>query len=625
MKITQLKIIKSNLFGESLEIDLSDKMTCIMGGRGTGKTTILTLIKWCLTDDTLFAKNELNLIKSNLGSGVVEVTVESESQKYIFLKSWGDEFIVKDAQNNIVSDISNIFSGKLIDYFSSGSIEQIGTDPSQRMKIIDGAVGSRIDEINRNLTVLRAEIEKNQSEIFYSREEYKGINQEISQLSNVEAQLKEAQENLAKSTANEKEKEEFDSGLTMQKVRHLEASDLKSLGMYISELISKTASFHAFLQQHSSSLKTLKQSQNPQIDQQIKLIEGLVKSVSSATEQITQEANSFKNGLQLITREFSDRHQVEDLHFAEVRKKLESNRELFQKVAALTEAMTKLTLLKVKLNELIERGKALVEKRREYLDKLQQMYLEKTRNRISLAESLNQKIGKDIKIAVMPMGDKTAFENFIREMVSLGKMKITNEHLIWELSSPKEFLVALGENKIAEFAKQLNLSTERIEAISKVISLHDKKFELESIVCDDLINFYLKIDSSDDQSSYKQTEYLSLGQRCTTVLPILFSIANIPLIIDQPEDNLDNRFVAETIHRIIKETKEDRQLIFVTHNPNIPVVADSEHNVFINYNEGNSAIFNCGTVEDVKESIVSLLEGGRQAFTQRKICYGIED
>lgn len=624
MKILQLKITKSALFGELLEISFSEKMTCIMGGRGTGKTTILTLIKWCLTDDTLFTKPELNLIKSNLGAGTVEVVLESDSRKFIFLKSWGDDFIVKDSNNNIVNDFDDVLPGKLMDYFSSGSIEQIGTDASQRMKIIDGAIGSKIDELNRSLAVLRAEIEKNQSEIFYSREEYKSIYQEISQLENVESLLKEAQDNLAKSTTNEKEKEEFDNGLAKQKTRQLEASDIKALSTTLTELQNKTIEFHAFLLRHVSSFKMQNQSQNTQIDQQIKLVETLIKNATSATEQITNEANSLKDSLQSTAKEFSIRHQAEDLQFAEVRKKLESNRELFQKVTALTESVTKLSLLKLKIKDLTEKGRALVAKRNESLDALQKMYLEKTKSRVSLAESLNQKIGADIKIAVMPMGDKSAFENFIREIVTLAKMKITNEHLIWEISSPKELLTVLNEGKVAEFAKQLNLSAERLEAISKALTLHDKKFDLESIVCDDLINFYLKTESA-NLSSYKQTEYLSLGQRCTTVLPILFSIANIPLIIDQPEDNLDNRFVAETIHQIIRATKENRQLIFVTHNPNIPVVANSEHNIFISYADGTSAIFNHGAVDDVKESIVSLLEGGRQAFTQRKICYGIEN
>lgn len=625
MKIKQLKIIKSQLFGPELIINFSDKMTCIMGGRGTGKTTILTLTKWCLTDDTLFSKAELNLIKANLGSGTVEVTLELDNKDYKFIKDWGDSPRIKDWMNNIVNTSDGIFPNKLMDYFSSGSIEQIGTDPFQRMKIIDGAVGSKIDELNRNITIVRAEIDKNQSELFYSREEYKRINQEISQLSNSENALKEAQENLAKSTSNEKEKEEFDNGLAQQKSRQIEAIDLSSMNKVVTDLLTKSMEYNNFIRDRLVELANGSQSKNEKIDRWLIAIRDIADGVSTKIGVSIFDLNDLKNNSTTFTNEILKGHQSEELKFAEIRKKLESNRELYQKVTALTESVTKLSLLKNKLKEIFDKGSSLANQRKQLLEQLKNYYYEKTKNRVLLAESLNAQIGTDVKIAVVPQGDKANFENYLREIISLAKMKVTNEHLLWELSSPNDLLFAINDNKLTELAQQLNLSSERLDTLNKVIHIHDKKFELETIICDDLVNFYLKIDGSDDPTSYRATEFLSLGQRCTTVLPILFSISTIPLVIDQPEDNLDNRFVAETIHKIIKTAKQNRQLTFVTHNPNIPVVADSEHNVFINYDKGQSSVTVLGTVDQVKESIVSLLEGGREAFTQRKICYGIRD
>lgn len=623
MKILQLRVMKSVLFGD-LVIDFSRKMTCIMGGRGTGKTTILTLVKWCLSDDTLFTKSELNLIKSNLGSGTVEVDIEINAKKYTFIKSWGDEARIKDQFDNLVNNVEEVFPSKIIDFFSSGSIEQIGTDPSHRIKIIDGAVGSKIDEVNRSINILRAEIEKNQSELFYSREEYKKLNLEISQLGNVEIQLKEAQEALSKNTSNEKEKEEFDAGIEKQKNRRMENVDLSEALAIVTLVGEETMNYSFFLRDKVQALKACKQSNNEVINSWIDTASGLIDKTATNVGAAVFETDNLKNKLQAVAKDISDGHKAAELEFAEIRKKLESNRELYQKVATLNDAVTKLSVWKGKLNDIIEKGKFLAALRSQMLTKLQNLYYEKTQNRVILAEKLNHQIGDEIKIAVTPFGDKTNFESFIREVIGLGKMKVTNEHLLWELSTPNEFLQAINENRIAELAKQLNLSEERLETISRVIQIHEKKYILETIICDDLVNFYLRL-GSEKNAEYKPTEYLSLGQRCTTVLPILFSISEIPLIIDQPEDNLDNRFVAETIHHIIKTTKEIRQLTFVTHNPNIPVVADSEHNVFIDYNDGKSTVSATGNVDAVKDSIVSLLEGGREAFRQRKICYGIAD
>ena len=125
------------------------------------------------------------------------------------------------------------------------------------------------------------------------------------------------------------------------------------------------------------------------------------------------------------------------------------------------------------------------------------------------------------------------------------------------------------------------------------------------------------------EGNYRKSDELSMGQRCTTVLPIIFAVSKNPLIIDQPEDNLDNKYISGSIHQIIKKQKLERQLIFITHNPNIPVLSDSERNIFLKYEERKSSVLTSGTINDVSDEIVSLLEGGREAFSTRKDIYGI--
>ena len=74
-----------------------------------------------------------------------------------------------------------------------------------------------------------------------------------------------------------------------------------------------------------------------------------------------------------------------------------------------------------------------------------------------------------------------------------------------------------------------------------------------------------------DGATYKESSKLSTGQRCTTILPILLVQSERPLLIDQPEDNLDNAFVYDTIVKALARRKGwSPDAIFVTHNPNIP-------------------------------------------------------
>lgn len=126
-----------------------------------------------------------------------------------------------------------------------------------------------------------------------------------------------------------------------------------------------------------------------------------------------------------------------------------------------------------------------------------------------------------------------------------------------------------------------------------------------------------------DRGKFKPTECLSTGQKCNAILPILLLESERPLLIDQPEDNLDNEFVHSFVVENIKRVKEHRQLIFVTHNPNIPVLGDAE-SVLVVESDGSYGHLRCaGSVDDCKSDIINLLEGGREAFKERQERYAI--
>ncbi|NQU20409.1 MAG: hypothetical protein HQ567_03935, partial [Candidatus Nealsonbacteria bacterium] len=124
-----------------------------------------------------------------------------------------------------------------------------------------------------------------------------------------------------------------------------------------------------------------------------------------------------------------------------------------------------------------------------------------------------------------------------------------------------------------------------------------------------------------DGRTYKESMSLSTGQKCTAILPILLMDSQNPLLVDQPEDNLDNGFIYGTIVDNVCRIKAQRQLIFVTHNPNIPVLGDAER-VFVLKSDGRCGQkIKEGSVDRCKDQIVALLEGGEEAFKQRKERY----
>lgn len=128
---------------------------------------------------------------------------------------------------------------------------------------------------------------------------------------------------------------------------------------------------------------------------------------------------------------------------------------------------------------------------------------------------------------------------------------------------------------------------------------------------------------------YAQRDFsqLSLGQQQSVLLAlILSSDSKRPLIIDQPEDNLDSEFIFHTFVPVLRRAKERRQVIIVTHNANIAVLGDAEQLIVFKSNSEHSKIVARGSIDDpdARDAACKILEGAREAFTRRARIYGIK-
>lgn len=125
----------------------------------------------------------------------------------------------------------------------------------------------------------------------------------------------------------------------------------------------------------------------------------------------------------------------------------------------------------------------------------------------------------------------------------------------------------------------------------------------------------------------KKLQQLSPGERGALLLIfyLLLDKDNKPLIIDQPEDNLDNQSVANILVPFIRKAKANRQIIIVTHNPNLAIVSDAEQVIYVNIDKENDYTFEykSGSIEnrEINEKIVQVLEGAMPAFNKRKQKY----
>ncbi|TOM38760.1 hypothetical protein CGH80_05500, partial [Vibrio parahaemolyticus] len=129
-----------------------------------------------------------------------------------------------------------------------------------------------------------------------------------------------------------------------------------------------------------------------------------------------------------------------------------------------------------------------------------------------------------------------------------------------------------------------------------------------------------------DSADVKDISELSLGQQQSIMLSILIqSDSNLPLIIDQPEDNLDSEFIFNSVVTNLRKCKEKRQIIVVTHNSNIGVLGDAELVIPLVASNDKSSIVGIGSIDNkaTQHQCCEILEGGRRAFSTRKEIYGI--
>jgi energy-coupling factor transporter ATP-binding protein EcfA2 len=123
--------------------------------------------------------------------------------------------------------------------------------------------------------------------------------------------------------------------------------------------------------------------------------------------------------------------------------------------------------------------------------------------------------------------------------------------------------------------------------------------------------------------NHKSIDSLSMGERAIVLLKILLSLDDRPLLIDQPEEHLDNRFIFNELVPAFRSAKRRRQILIATHNANLVVNTDAEQ-IIVAESDAGLIKYSCGSIEDssIRDKITQLLEGGELAFKKREEKYG---
>ena len=213
-------------------------------------------------------------------------------------------------------------------------------------------------------------------------------------------------------------------------------------------------------------------------------------------------------------------------------------------------------------------------------------------------------------------GDRESLERFLKELKQKGITRWWNDMPDDRRPATAELLETLNADRLAEVGM-----SDAVQATFRECLSVSKQRALAAIRCHDRYLIELRM----DDGSYRRLDDLSGGQRVSVLLSLLLETNDDrPLVIDQPEDELDNRFLFETVLPALKRLKGRRQIIVATHNANIVVNGDADQVIQLEATANRGRVAGAGVIEEptVRDAIVRTVDGGDEAFRLRRLKYG---
>lgn len=235
----------------------------------------------------------------------------------------------------------------------------------------------------------------------------------------------------------------------------------------------------------------------------------------------------------------------------------------------------------------------------------------------------------DLKIELFEQASTTELERELRTLLRRESGFVANfNSLVESLPQPphQDYLT-----KLLELKKNLTtiIDSDEDGKLAAILGLHKKFVEhlrtlsddgttasIETWYPDDGLRISYRPESSRD---FRPVSQGSPGQKTAALLSLILSIGNEPLILDQPEDDLDNQLIYKLVVKTLREIKHKRQVIVVTHNANIVVNGDSEHVLVLGHGGGSGKTQSSGFLQDasLRDKICLIMEGGYEAFDAR--------
>ncbi len=597
-------------FLKGLSLGFSAGLNVIIGPRGVGKTSIIELIRFGLGVKGYTERFDLSAREhalAVLGNG--EITLQLKTRTSVTTVSRnGDDKKPRRTQD---------FPRPII--LSQNEIESVGLHAAGRLRIIDSFRTNVSSELNKSSS-LQSQIASLTTEAQGASGEIASLREQIKALTPVPKLLAEAQKEHA---AELRKTTRTKAGEKTLKAILAESTSLSVGSSTLERSVTALNNLKARVDAVATSFSGVEAW--PKSAGAEDLLEDVRRDVQKAMDALKTASRSINQAVGRIQTlqktNLGQRAKVDD-KVRKTRTELETLQKglgaITRKLSELQERSGQLSALKSLQNEKLKHLRELQERRGALLAEYDSLLERRFRDRQTVVNMINETLGPRLDVQIERLGSETeAIDAIGTALKGSGLHYNTLAPQLVDVMSPRELIEAIELGDSKAISKLSGISSERADRLVSEIRSYGAA-EILTAAAEDAVSMSLL-----DGAEYKSTEHLSTGQRCTVILPILLCHRDAVLVVDQPEDHLDNAFIVDTLIEAIKRSKSGGQLIFSTHNANIPVLGEADQVIVLGSDGKRGFVRHFAALDDPEsvEAISTVMEGGREAFNRRADFY----
>ena len=608
-------------FLDSTAFRFNPNLNVLVGGRGAGKSTVIESLRYVLGVDPVgedACRVHDGIVHQVLRSGTkISLCIRSHrpaKREYQIERTIPNPPVVRD-ENGRISNLlpSEILSG--VEIYGQHEISELAKSPEKLTRLLNRFIDRDADLARRKVD-LRRELERVRRAALDVRAEREQIDEQLSTLPSLEETLKQFQEAGLEDRLREQ-------SLLVREERVLNAipERLETFYECLDMLRQELPIDRVFL-----SPRALKDLPGKNI---LAGADEILARLSGDLEQVVRQlAAALKRadeGIAEVRSRWDRRKREVDAAYQKILRELQKSAGDGEEFIRLRREIERLRPLRERRSLLQRLEGEYATQRHALLVEWEDVKAEEFRLLDRAAKKVSRKLRGRVRVEVTAAGDREPLFHLLRDQIG-GRLS--------------EAIAAIAEMEsfsLSQFVESCKAGTVRdaytippSQAKSLAEAPVDVLMQIEELDLPPITTIQLNTAPAGGPPAWHALEALSTGQKATAVLLLLLLESDAPLIIDQPEDDLDNRFITEGIVPKIREEKRRRQFVFSTHSANIPVLGDAEMIVGLTPSgeaDGGTARIapeHVGSIDarPVRKLVEEILEGGKEAFERRRRKYG---